>query len=57
MSQYYPAWQANKFPETARSLTIEEYEKAVDTVKIHCFDNCLIQELAPSAEWTPDFEE
>ncbi|MCF7912176.1 MAG: radical SAM protein [Candidatus Cloacimonetes bacterium] len=55
MSQYYPTWQAAKYPETARSLNTEEYEAAVELVEKYNFENCLIQELSPSADWTPDF--
>ncbi|MCF7918372.1 MAG: radical SAM protein [Candidatus Cloacimonetes bacterium] len=56
MSQYYPSWQAEHFPETARSLTFDEYEEAISIVKKYGFENCLIQELSPSSEWTPDFK-
>jgi len=55
MSQYYPAWQAEKYPETARSLTPSEYELAVEAAERYGFENCLIQELASSSDWTPDF--
>lgn len=56
MSQYYPAWKANENPPLHRTLTPYEYEQAVETVRKYDFDNCLIQELNPSPEWTPDFE-
>ena len=55
MSQYYPAWQADKYPETARSLSYSEYELAMELAEKYGFENCLIQELTPSADWTPDF--
>lgn len=57
MSQYYPTWQAAKYPETARSLTMAEYDRAVELAEKYGFENCLIQELAPSKDWTPDFKE
>jgi len=55
MSQYYPAWKASQYPEISRSLTEEEYDNAVSIVNSYNFENCLIQELDPSAEWTPEF--
>ncbi|MDP8221284.1 MAG: radical SAM protein [Candidatus Stygibacter frigidus] len=55
MSQYYPAWQAAKYPETTRSLSQGEYDSAVELAEKYGFHNCLIQELSPSADWTPDF--
>ncbi|MEM5802174.1 MAG: radical SAM protein [Candidatus Aenigmatarchaeota archaeon] len=33
MDQYYPCWQANKFPEINRKITLEEFKEAVDYAK------------------------
>ncbi len=55
MSQYYPAWRAGEYPEIARSLTPLEYEEVMELAETYGFENCLIQELSPSLEWTPDF--
>jgi putative pyruvate formate lyase activating enzyme len=55
MSQYYPAWQALNIPELSRSLNNAEYETALELVEKYGFENCLIQELEPTPEWTPDF--
>ncbi|MDP8321445.1 MAG: radical SAM protein [Candidatus Stygibacter australis] len=57
MSQYYPAWQADKYPETARSLSCSEYELAMELAEKYGFENCLVQELDPSVDWTPDFNQ
>jgi len=55
MSQYYPTFHADRYPEISRFLTKEEYDQAVQTAEYYGFDNCLIQELRPSSYWTPDF--
>ena len=56
MSQYYPTYKSKDFPELNRSLTESEYEKAVSTLERLGFDNYLLQELNPSADWTPNFK-
>jgi len=33
LEQYYPTWQAYKFPEINRRLTIKEYQEVVDYAK------------------------
>lgn len=55
MSQYYPTYKSKDFPELNRSLTESEYNQAVVTAESLGFENILLQELNPSAEWTPEF--
>ena len=33
LKQYYPTWQAYKFPETNRRLTTKEYQEVVNYAK------------------------
>lgn len=56
MSQYYPTWKAIEYEEINRHLKENEYSQAVDLAEKYGFENCLIQELAPSPDWTPDFK-
>lgn len=57
MSQYYPTWKAHQYAELSRSLCSHEYDLAIELAEKYQFNNCLIQELDPSAEWTPDFKD
>jgi len=43
MGQYYPTWQANKFPEINRRLTPKEYEGVIDYAKKIGLKNIIIQ--------------
>jgi putative pyruvate formate lyase activating enzyme len=55
MSQYYPTYKSKDFPELNRIITPEEYSQAVKELERLGFSNYLLQELNPSADWTPDF--
>lgn len=55
MSQYYPTYKSKNFPELNRTLTEAEYAETIATLERLGFDNYLLQELNPSAEWTPEF--
>jgi putative pyruvate formate lyase activating enzyme len=56
MSQYYPTHLSKNFPEINRSITASEYSDAVAVLNKLGFDNYLLQDLNPSADWTPDFK-
>ncbi|MDR3253593.1 MAG: radical SAM protein [Endomicrobium sp.] len=45
MSQYYPTYKSNNFRELSRSLTKEEYEEAVNYLKVLNLENGWIQNL------------
>ena len=57
MAQYYPTWQAQKYPEINRGITQKEYDEVLDEIIRMDFTNVFIQELSCSNEWTPDFRE
>lgn len=44
MSQYYPCYKAQQYPEIARRVTAEEYEFAKDIMQKYGLDNGWIQE-------------
>lgn len=56
MAQYYPVYKSKNFSELNRTLQESEYNEAVATLESLGFTNYLLQELNPSAEWTPKFE-
>jgi len=56
MSQYYPTYKSKDFPELNRTLTEAEYDETIATLERLGFDNYLLQELNPSADWTPRFK-
>jgi putative pyruvate formate lyase activating enzyme len=56
MAQYYPAYNASKYPLLSRPITSGEYEFALDRYEDLGFHNGFIQELAATPEWTPDFQ-
>lgn len=43
MAQYYPTWQAEKFPEINRRLTAEEYKGVISYAKKIGLKNIIIQ--------------
>ena len=45
MSQYFPAWHAVDNPELGQTLTLEEYEKAIEALADLGFENGWQQEL------------
>lgn len=55
LAQYYPTFRSNEFPEINRPITSAEYQTAVKTIEQLGFTNFYLQELNPSAEWTPNF--
>jgi len=56
MAQYYPAHQANKYPELNRRVTAEEYEKVTRIMENLGIENGWLQELDASENYQPDFE-
>lgn len=56
MSQYYPTYNSKNFPELNRTLQETEYADTIATLERLGFDNYLLQELNPSADWTPNFK-
>ncbi|MBI9031168.1 4Fe-4S cluster-binding domain-containing protein [bacterium] len=55
MSQYYPTYKSREYPQLNRNISHEEYSRAVADLERLGFSNYLLQELNPSADWTPDF--
>jgi putative pyruvate formate lyase activating enzyme len=56
MSQYYPTYQAFKYPEINRKLKNEEYQVLVDWLIKNNFENVLIQDLSSAdKKFTPKF--
>ncbi len=56
MAQYYPAHQANKYPELNRRVTAGEYEKVTRIMENLGIENGWLQELDASENYLPDFE-
>ena len=56
MSQYYPSYKADEFPELSRSITHKEYKFAKNIVESLGFENGYFQDVYPTPEWTPDFK-
>ncbi len=56
MSQYYPAHKAREFPQIARRLAREEYERLLDEVSRLGIENAYVQQISSaSSKLTPDF--
>jgi putative pyruvate formate lyase activating enzyme len=55
MSQYYPTYNSKNFSELNRTLHEAEYAESIAILERLGFDNYLLQELNPSADWTPKF--
>jgi putative pyruvate formate lyase activating enzyme len=57
MSQYYPTFQAFKYPEINRRLEKKEYQILVEWLIKNNFENVLIQDLSSAnKKFTPDFK-
>ncbi len=56
MSQYYPAYQANKIPELARSISRDEYQAVVALVERLGLENGWLQEMGADSNYRPDFK-
>lgn len=57
MSQYYPAYHADRFPEISRGITKTEHEFAVEQFYRFGFCNGFIQGISCSNKWTPEFNQ
>ena len=57
MSQYYPAFNADKIKYLNRGLKTNEYIKAKEFLYKYGFENGFIQELRQTPDWTPKFKE
>ncbi|MHB0938113.1 MAG: radical SAM protein [Armatimonadota bacterium] len=58
MAQYYPAHRAANTPELARTITVEEYEDALDAFADAGLENGWAQEVRTAPEYyRPDFTE
>jgi len=55
MAQYYPAAQAERYPELNRGINQAEYQAVVDTAAALGFARVHTQQLCCSDDWTPDF--
>lgn len=56
MSQYYPVYNAFKYPELSRKLTKEEYEEVVDYMLSLGLTRGWQQEMESAEEYRPEFE-
>jgi putative pyruvate formate lyase activating enzyme len=56
MGQYYPTHKAKDISALNRGITQFEYEELISLVQDLGFENCLIQEIGSSADWTPIFK-
>ena len=56
MSQYYPTYNAYKYPKINRGILQKEYDEVLETLYKLGFENGFIQKLAQTPEWTPDFK-
>jgi putative pyruvate formate lyase activating enzyme len=56
MSQYHPCHRADKHAILKRGLNKKEYMEVVQYAEKLGMDNCLIQELASSDDFLPDFK-
>lgn len=58
MGQYFPTYQAKQYPELARKITPEEYEKVKQEMKRLGFCHGYVQELEENeANYVPKFKE
>jgi putative pyruvate formate lyase activating enzyme len=55
MAQYYPAGNADNFPELNRGIYAHEYKAAVDTAVGLGFTKLFVQEISSNSLWTPKF--
>jgi putative pyruvate formate lyase activating enzyme len=55
MGQYYPAHEAERFPEINRSLHPDEYERCLEALDRLGLENGFVQEVGSSARYTPGF--
>ena len=44
MSQYHPCFEADRYPELDRRITLEEYEDAISLMKKYSLENGWVQE-------------
>jgi len=56
MSQYYPLYEAKKYPILQRKIRQEEYDTLMERLLEKGFKNVFIQELESAALFVPDFE-
>jgi len=56
MSQYFPTHQATSHDLLSRPIHFGEYARAIDQAERMGFDNLLVQELAASDFYRPDFD-
>ncbi|MBU0687589.1 MAG: radical SAM protein [Candidatus Margulisbacteria bacterium] len=57
MSQYFPTYCANQYPEINRALTQKEYQEVVDYAKKLGFESMLLQQLSSSKTYRPNFKQ
>ncbi len=55
MSQYYPLYQAEKYPMINRRVRQDEYDRLVGFLADNGFENVFIQELDSAPLFVPDF--
>ncbi len=55
MAQYYPAGDADVYPELNRCITEKEYEEVLDTAAQLNLENVFVQNDTGSKLWTPEF--
>ncbi|RKY36524.1 MAG: radical SAM protein, partial [Candidatus Omnitrophota bacterium] len=55
MSQYAPCYQAGRFAELNRTITVAEYNEVVNFAEFLGFENCWVQAIESNAVYFPDF--
>ncbi|MBW6516394.1 MAG: 4Fe-4S cluster-binding domain-containing protein [Candidatus Cloacimonetes bacterium] len=55
MGQYYPTYRAVAYPEINRSVSLDEYDFALEVLNKFGFENGFIQERGSTDDWTPKF--
>lgn len=55
MNQYYPLYQAKKFPEINQQVSQEEWEKVLDYLNFLNLQNGWVQEKNSATQYLPDF--
>ncbi len=56
MSQYYPLYQAQRYPMVARPIRKEEYEEVIDFALDQGFQNIFGQDMESASLFIPDFD-
>jgi putative pyruvate formate lyase activating enzyme len=56
MSQYIPMHRASRIPLLSRTISVDEYEKALQLLKDLGIENGWVQEIGAAEDYLPDFD-